>query len=200
MELKLFRNKTVKDSNSRPEQRNNWLTLDAIEYRSKRTRNIADIVFFFKRLFEVGAFLIVFFGLIFGLHPVRNADMEPRISAGDLVVYFRWVRDYYKGDVVVYSQDGSSKLGRVMARPGDTVEITNDERLMVNGYIEREEKIVYSTPAYDDKITYPLLVGDNEYFILADYREGAKDSRYFGSVSSKQIKGRAVSVMRWTDL
>lgn len=67
-----------------------------------------------------------------------------------------------------------------VARPGDTVEITEDAKLKVNNGTVSEGEIYYSTPAYDSDVTYPLLLGDNEYFILSDFREGAADSRQFG--------------------
>ena len=80
------------------------------------------------------------------------------------------------------------------------MEITEDERLMVNGSVVSEGDIYYSTPAYDSDVTYPLTLGENEYFILSDYREGAKDSRQFGPVQRNQIIGKVLTVLRKSGL
>ncbi len=181
-------------------EKGNWPTEGVIYRRYKRARDINDIRYFLKKIFIVGVFLIGFFGLLFGVHPVRDKDMEPVLSAGDLVIFNRWERDFYKGDLVVYSQDNKSCVGRVIARGGDEVEITEDRRVKVNGYFEYEEKIFYDTPAYDERVTYPLSVAEESYFILADYREGAKDSRYYGTIPREDIKGKAVAIMRWMNL
>ena len=38
--------------------------------------------------------------------------------------------------------------------------------------------------------------GENEYFILADNRTLAKDSRYFGVINKKSIEGKIIIVIR----
>ena len=93
-----------------------------------------------------------------------------------------------------------TRTGRIVARPGDTVEITEDDRLMVNGSVVSEGDIYFSTPAYDSDVTYPLTLGQDEYFILSDYREGAKDSRQFGPVQRNQIIGKVLTVLRRSGL
>ena len=40
----------------------------------------------------------------------------------------------------------------------------------------------------------------DEFFVLCDYREGARDSRYFGPVSEGEIKGKVITVVRRSGL
>ena len=53
-----------------------------------------------------------------------------------------------------------------------------------------------SLPQYDSQnrelptIQYPVVVGKDEYFVLALYHPKSFDSRYFGSVSLNQIIGK----------
>ena len=45
-----------------------------------------------------------------------------------------------------------------------------------------------------------MTLAENEFFVLCDYREGAKDSRYFGPVSAGEIKGKVITVLRRSGL
>lgn len=89
---------------------------------------------------------------------------------------------------------------RVVARPGDTVEISDGERLVVNGNTIIESNIFYSTPEYAGFVEYPLTLGDDEYFVLADYRKSGADSRFFGAVSKNEILGTVITIMRRNNL
>ena len=162
----------------------------------KRSREFRIIRDFLTRLAALLLFLWVLFGVIFGIAPMANADMEPRISAGDLMLYYRLEKDYASGDVVMLEKDGKTYTGRVVAKGGDTVEITSNAQLKVNNSIVSENDIYYSTPAYESEVVYPLTLQADEYFVLCDYREGAKDSRYYGAVSAQEIKGKVITVLR----
>ncbi len=85
---------------------------------------------------------------------------------------------------------------RVVAGPGDTVEITEEETLAINGNVIFESGIFYSTPRYEGFVDYPLTLGENEYFVLADRRDGGADSRFFGSVTRDEIKGTVITILR----
>ena len=123
--------------------------------------------------------LSLLFGFAFGVTPMENDDMSPRISAGDLLLYYRLADDLVTGDVLVFEKDGEQYVGRIVANPGDTVEVTDQATLVVNGSTVLENDIYYTTPKYDNGPAYPVTLAQDEYFILCDYREGARDSRYF---------------------
>lgn len=89
---------------------------------------------------------------------------------------------------------------RVVAGPGDTVEIGEGERLLVNGNAMVETNIFYSTPEYAGFVEYPLKLGENQYFTLADYRNGGADSRFFGPVNGDEILGPVITIMRRNNL
>lgn len=117
--------------------------------------------------------------------------------AGDLTLFYRIGSKYRSSNVVVYKAKGKKHVGRIIAVPGDTVEITKDGKLIINGSTVIETEIYYTTTAYDgDEVEYPVKLKKNQYFILGDYREGAKDSRYFGPVSKKNILGEVITAIR----
>ena len=91
-------------------------------------------------------------------------------------------------------------MGRVVAQGGDTVEITEDARLKVNESMVWENDIFYTTPQYEQGISYPVKLKEDELFILCDYREGGEDSRSFGPVSREELKGKVITVIRRSGL
>lgn len=131
---------------------------------------------------------------------MQNNDMSPRISAGDILLYYRLEDTLRTNDVVVFEKDGKEYTGRIVGKGEESVEITEDSRVRINGSVFVETDIFYSTPRYDDSVIYPLELAEDEYFILCDYREGARDSRYFGAVKRSEIKGKVITILRRSSL
>ena len=173
---------------------------DIIKLRRRRCADAADIVSFFTKLVAMIALLAVLLGLAFGITPMPNDDMAPRISAGDLLLYYRLADDWANGDVMVFEKDGEQYVGRIVARGGDTVEVTDQATLVVNGSTVLENNIYYTTPKYENGPAYPLTLAAGEFFVLCDYREGARDSRYFGAVRPAEVKGKVITVVRRSGL
>ena len=151
---------------------------------------------FLVRLFLLITVIGILFGVVFGLTPMANADMQPAVCAGDLMLYYRLDKILKSDDVVVFQKEGIQYTGRIVAVPGDVVEITDESDLMVNKSTVMEDNIFYTTPAYDSEVEYPLALKENQYFILCDNREGAKDSRSFGVVDTSEIKGKVITIVR----
>lgn len=151
---------------------------------------------FLVRLFLLITVIGILFGVVFGLTPMANADMQPAVCAGDLMLYYRLDKNLKSDDVVVFQKEDIQYTGRIVAVPGDVVEITDESELMVNKNTVMEDNIFYTTPAYDSEVEYPLALKENQYFILCDNREGAKDSRSFGVVDTSEIKGKVITIVR----
>lgn len=151
---------------------------------------------FLVRLFLLITVIGILFGVVFGLTPMANADMQPAVCAGDLMLYYRLDKNLNSDDVVVFQKEGIQYTGRIVAVPGDVVEITDESELMVNKNTVMEDNIFYTTPAYDSEVEYPLALKEDQYFILCDNREGANDSRSFGVVDTSEIKGKVITIVR----
>ena len=151
---------------------------------------------FLVRLFLLITVIGILFGVVFGLTPMANADMQPAVCAGDLMLYYRLDKNLISDDVVVFHKEGIQYTGLIVAVPGDVVEITDESELMVNKNTVMEDNIFYTTPAYDSEVEYPLALKEDQYFILCDNREGAKDSRSFGVVDTSEIKGKVITIVR----
>lgn len=96
-----------------------------------------------------------------------------------------------KGDVIVFKKDGQFLIKRVIALPGDTVEI-QASKTIVNG---KEISEPYITKWEDYTMAEQTVPGDMIY-VMGDNRDESFDSRAFGPVSMKQVTGRVMEHQR----
>lgn len=159
-------------------------------------RNKSDIKSFAIRASSMIVILYLLFGIIFGVTTMKNSDMHPQIHAGDLILYYRLDKNYVADDVIVAKVGDEQLIGRVIAKPGDEVDITKEGKVVINGSLVVENDIFYPTPQYDSEITYPVLLKEDEYFVLCDQRNGAKDSRIYGTIQKRNTKGKVITLLR----
>lgn len=136
--------------------------------------------------------LIVFlvFRLIIGISFVKGDSMEPTLHSGELVLYTRMYSNYKRGDVVsVRIPSGEYYVKRVIGIPGDAIEI-KDGQVYLNGELQEETYIQGETFEQDGVVRYPLTVQEGQIFVMGDNREISMDSRSFGVVGGRQIKGK----------
>ena len=76
------------------------------------------------------------------------------------------------------------------------MDIGEESGLKINGNTVAETNIFYQTRPYEEHTEYPLKLGEGEYFVLADMRNGGMDSRYFGTVTLDEIKGVVITLLR----
>ena len=148
------------------------------------------------RLGAAALILWLLLGVVYGIAPQPNGDMTPTAEGGDLLFFYRLQSVWRTGDLAVVEKDGQTLVGRVAARGGDTVEITQDGRLVVNGSTVVESRVHTPTPPYPSGIAYPLTLKEEELFILADRREGGVDSRSYGPATPGEVKGKVLLILR----
>jgi signal peptidase I len=171
---------------------------------------------------------------------VPSGSMKPTIMEGDLVAINKLAYDFKvpftlvrlaewsqpaNGDIVVFfsPKDGTRLVKRVIASPGDTIEMRNNI-LFRNG--ERLRYTISDSHAFPREIyedLHPVVAKENDgstthwvmalpsrravrdfspvtvppgkYFMMGDSRDNSFDSRFFGVVDGKQIVGRASRVI-----
>lgn len=159
-------------------------------YRTKENRGlVGDIV---QIIFIFTIAMLVFLQL-FDLEIVDGNGMYPSLSDGDMILAFKKA-DYRRNDVVFYQNDGNVYCGRVIAKAGDSVLITEEGNVLVNGTPQTE---MFGYKTYSSALfCNETIVPDDCYFILGDYRTQTMDSRNFGCIVKKNIKSKTIMVMR----
>lgn len=136
----------------------------------------------------------VMFTQVFLITQVSGNAMFPAVKDGDLVIAFRLQQEYAKNDVVVYTADGETHIGRIAARATDVVTLDESGTLLVNGTTQSGE-IMYPTYAKEG-MEYPYKVPEGQVFILGDYRTQTEDSRDFGSIPLENVQGKVITILR----
>jgi signal peptidase I len=178
-------------------------------------------------------------------NPIPSGSMRPTLLEGDVVLVDRLAYDFklplsdvilfklgepQRGDVVTFSSpaDGVRLIKRLVALPGDVVEMRN-EKLFINGAaaqysdaqvvaeptdygstisatraterIEGKERSVQFLPAVPARRDFgPIVVPHDSYFVLGDNRDNSADSRYIGFVPRRLLIGRAHHILVSADI
>lgn len=154
-----------------------------------------DLIFLLLKIAIFIILLAMMFLFVFGIYRCSDNMMAPAFKDGDLAIYYRLQNEYHSSDMVVLEKEGEMQIRRIIAKSGDSVEIT-EEGLKINGYLQQEAGIYTETLPYTEGISFPLIVGRDEYFVLGDNRTNAKDSRIYGTVSKEEIKGTVITLLR----
>lgn len=195
----------------------------------------------------------VAFLLLFGLfrtavadwNPIPSGSMRPGLLEGDVVFVNRLAFNVkvpltdvvvartgepQRGDVVTFSSpaDGTRMIKRVLALPGDVVEMRN-ERLIINGHSasyaeagavmedvgkgklvlaqrlietigERRQQIQVLPSLMARRDFAPVTIPPDQFMMLGDNRDNSADSRYIGLVPRHLLIGRAVRVLVSADI
>ncbi len=135
----------------------------------------------------------VLFRYVFCITLYHGNAMYPSIKDGDLCIAYR-LGNISNGNVVVYTENGKKKIGRIAATEGHEVNIT-DEGFMIDGNPQYQD-VLYETTADGVTVSLPMQVVKDSFFILNDYREDVSDSRTHGQYKDSEIKGTVVLVLR----
>lgn len=158
------------------------------QYNGRKLTWLHDSLHFIVLL----AALILLFRFGIGLSVVGGDSMAPTFNDGDIVLYLRPVNDYRAGDVVsLWVPSGDYYIKRVIAAGGDVVEL-EDGSVLVNGVAAEDSFAFGSTLEETGAVIYPYRVREGSVFVLGDNREVSMDSRAFGEVGLRQIRGRII--------
>ena len=142
-----------------------------------------------RKLLILVVVLFLLLRFVIGFSVISGVSMLDTLHNGELVFYTRIHGEIQRGQVIsVRIPTGEYYIKRVIAVGGDTVDL-REGVLYVNGVAEEGDYIRGVTLAENGAFSYPFTVEEGDLFVLGDNREESVDSRSFGTVSSRQIKG-----------
>ena len=131
---------------------------------------------------------------------VDGSSMEPTLTNGDNLIVdklsYRF-RDPQRFDIIVFPYKHKEKtyyIKRIIGLPGETVQIDEKGDIYINGEILSESygrEIIKSENI--GLAAEPIVLGEDEYFVMGDNRNNSTDSRYpqVGNIKREDIIGRA---------
>lgn len=154
-----------------------------------------------ERVFALFGVLCLLYVLTVDLSIVTSPSMSPTLQGknvddGDRVVtekVTRWFRQPRRWEVIVFTRDdGVQLMKRVAGLPGESVQLSKDRRLLIDG------KPVEMPPGLNQKYLRfgnlfegkPIPCGDG-YYVLGDDLKDSDDSRFNGPVKPSRLIGRA---------
>lgn len=160
----------------------------------------AGRMFLLKIVLLVAGLAMGFFILRIFIFPFSITDdtMNPNFQKGEKIFLLRFFSPK-AGDVVLIESphgNGELYLRRIAAREGDTVEVQKGEIKINNApaqftwnILRKDERLFPMEFSMRDY--FPAVkLKRNEYFVLCDNLDRGMDSRFFGLVEKKHIKGR----------
>ncbi|HZG58682.1 signal peptidase I [Paenibacillus sp.] len=160
-----------------------------------------------KALAVAGALVIVIRLFLFSPYIVDGPSMRPSFHTGERIIVNKILydlREPRRGEVVVFhSGYDADYIKRVIAVPGETVEVRGDV-VLVDGvrlpepYIRAEvDAAAASGGSYNRKGDFAAqTVPEGHVFVMGDNRSNSHDSRDIGFIPYEEIVGRA-DVVIW---
>lgn len=104
-------------------------------------------------------------------------------------------KDPQRFDIIVFPYQHAQRtyfIKRIIGLPGEKVYIDDEGNIYINDNLLKEN---YGTEVIDSagRASKPIILGDDEYFVLGDNRNHSSDSRFdgVGNIKRKDIIGRA---------
>ncbi len=179
---------------------------------------------YFEALLIAGVFLGFTNTFLVKTFYIPSGSMEETLLIGDHLFVNRYLfgpsasalerrltalRDVRRGDIVIFrspERPATDLVKRCVGLPGDEIQIIGKE-LWVNGVavedggyaIHKDERTFPNRRYLARKARLrdnfgPFVVPEDHYFFLGDNRDESYDSRYWGAVPRRYLKGRALMI------
>lgn len=163
--------------------------LERVKYTGRYARTLRSTVYI---LIVVAAVATLLATLFFPVFRIYGSSMAPTVLEGEIVVSLKG-SEFTCGDVVVLSYNNKLLVKRVIAGPGQWVDIDLDGNVYVDEQLI-DEPYLQEKAFGDCTLELPYQVPEERYFVLGDNRATSQDSRNMivGCIAKEQIIGKAI--------
>lgn len=141
-------------------------------------------------LISVAAISVLVATLWMPVLQIYGGSMTPTLSNGNIVVSVK-SGDFQSGDIIAFYYNNKILIKRVIAGPGDWVNIEEDGTVYVNSE-KLEEPYLTEKALGECNIEMPYQVPESRLFVMGDHRSISVDSRStaVGCVAEEQVVGK----------
>lgn len=131
---------------------------------------------------------------------IPTGSMRPTLMEGDRILVNKFIykfKEPKRGDIVVFRSPEDKKkdfIKRLVALPGETLEISNGMILIDNRVVDKDsvirERYYYNRGDFGIE-GQAIEVPEDVYYVLGDNSISSRDSRYWGFLPKKYLIGKA---------
>jgi len=158
-------------------------------YKIRYNRAIRSTI---TTLVTVAAIAVIISYVMMPVLRIYGHSMTPTLTDGQIVLAMKNA-NFEIGDIIAFYYNNKILIKRVIAAPGDWVDIDEEGTVTVNDNILVEPYI--SEKAFGEtNVEFPMQIPENRWFVLGDHRSVSIDSRNtaVGCVSDEQVVGKLV--------
>lgn len=172
---------------------------------SRAWTRVKDIAFMIVAVFFLRSFVVQ-------AYQIPSGSMENTLLVGDFLIANKFIygpaipftdykimgREPHRGEVVIFRSPTDSKdyIKRVVALPGEEIRI-RDNQVYIDGKLLDEEYIALKGAAPSQANFGPLTVPEGHIFVMGDNRNQSYDSRFWGPLDERLLKGKA-EIIHWS--
>ena len=171
-------------------------TIDQLESEFKRVKHkrryrsvLRSTIF---TLITVAAVAVLVATLWLPVLQIYGNSMAPTLQDGEIIFSVK-MSDFEPGDVISFYYNNKILVKRVIARPGEWVDIDEDGNVYINNML-LDEPYLEEKALGDCNIKLPYQVPDGKVFVMGDHRSTSMDSRNIavGCVAQEEIVGKII--------
>lgn len=159
-------------------------TVEVKDEKKSKTEKTLTII-----LICVTILTLLFNAFVAQLAQVNGNSMKPTLNNRELLLVSKLDSEFERGDIIVFNWNGKHLIKRLIALPGETVQI-KENAIYIND-VKIDDYINVQMEEYGD-LSEKITLQQNEYIFLGDNRNDSIDSRSFGVITKDKIVGKVI--------